>query len=177
MPRIEDSSEVLFPQVALHHFVLRSTTSSPKTLNWQTFSLEAFMNHKPQDAFSYYQIAGIHGMPYRPWDEVTDRVVRFPPPTKKIRDGPLWKGYCSHGSVLFPLWHRAYLMQFEVRTLDFMNIFLTQSYSKLYSFMPQISQKIWVLSIFWTSSDSLTSIHCFLAKGQPQTASTITEFH
>ncbi|KAH6864910.1 common central domain of tyrosinase-domain-containing protein [Alternaria rosae] len=48
------------------------------------------------DKFSYYQIAGIHGRPYIPWDEVG-----------KHPNGS--NGYCAHGSNLFPTWHRPYL--------------------------------------------------------------------
>ncbi|CAI6332791.1 unnamed protein product [Periconia digitata] len=49
---------------------------------------------------SYYQIAGIHGMPWYPWDGV-DVAVR-----------PAM-GYCPHNQLLFGTWHRPYLMLFE----------------------------------------------------------------
>lgn len=64
-----------------------------------------------KDPFSYYEISGIHGQPARPWDGVDS--VDFPP-TDPNSDAYIAPGYCSHGSVLFPLWHRAYLAQFEV---------------------------------------------------------------
>lgn len=60
---------------------------------------------KPQDAkdqLSWFQIEGIHGLPYVPWDEA--EVPIYP-----------GKGYCTHGSNLFPTWHRAYVALFEVR--------------------------------------------------------------
>jgi len=40
-------------------------------------------------------------MPYIPWDEDTKAVTPN-------------KGYCTHDSLLFPCWHRPYMMLFEV---------------------------------------------------------------
>ncbi|KZS89025.1 Di-copper centre-containing protein [Sistotremastrum niveocremeum HHB9708] len=58
---------------------------------------------------SYFQIAGIHGFPLKPWDENTE---------SKVPD--LQDGYCTHNSVLFPTWHRPYLMLFEQRIYEIM---------------------------------------------------------
>lgn len=52
--------------------------------------------------FSYYQLAGIHGVPNIPWDGVN--------PNPSAGNGV---GYCTHSSVLFPSWHRPYLALFE----------------------------------------------------------------
>ncbi|KAI0318086.1 common central domain of tyrosinase-domain-containing protein [Amylostereum chailletii] len=49
-------------------------------------------------ATSYFQLAGIHGMPYEPWAGSR----------KGYEDG-----YCVHGTVLFPTWHRPYIALFE----------------------------------------------------------------
>jgi len=63
------------------------------------------MQKVPQgDLLSYYQIAGIHGRPLRPWDGVNG----VPGANN---------GYCTHISNLFPTWHRPYLSLFEVRAL------------------------------------------------------------
>lgn len=51
---------------------------------------------------SWYQIAGIHGVPFRTWNGVVPVV------------GAGRSGYCTHSSVLFPTWHRPYLALFEV---------------------------------------------------------------
>lgn len=59
------------------------------------------------DVRSFFQIGGIHGLPYIPWDNATG--ADFDPNTQ-------WGGYCTHGSVLFPTWHRPYVMLFEVWT-------------------------------------------------------------
>lgn len=51
-----------------------------------------------RDPTSYYQIGGIHGEPFFPWDGATAQKTGF---------------YCQHRSVLFPTWHRPYLLLFE----------------------------------------------------------------
>src|ERR1700683_4059705 len=63
---------------------------------------ELMYNDNPVDPTSYYQIAGIHGRPYTSWND---------PTTVKNNK------YCEHSSVLFPTWHRAYLLLFEVRCI------------------------------------------------------------
>lgn len=63
-----------------------------------------------QDATkSFFSVAGIHGLPFIPWDDATDQP--FDPNAQ-------WGGYCTHGSVLFPTWHRPYIMLYEVRAMS-----------------------------------------------------------
>ncbi|KAJ7068796.1 photo-regulated tyrosinase [Mycena amicta] len=56
------------------------------------------------DPTSYFQIAGLHGVPWVQWNG---------------SGGPTWVngshevGYCTHGTVLFPTWHRPYLALIE----------------------------------------------------------------
>ena len=47
-----------------------------------------------------FHAEGIHGYPNLPWDGVTGN------------GGGV--GFCTHGSILFPVWHRPYLALFEV---------------------------------------------------------------
>ncbi|KAF2993735.1 hypothetical protein E8E13_000223 [Curvularia kusanoi] len=56
---------------------------------------------KEKDGTSYFQVTGIHGVPYVPWQA---------DPTKLSVHN---KGYCTHRSVLFVPWHRPYLMLYE----------------------------------------------------------------
>ena len=52
----------------------------------------------PNNPNSYFVIAGYHGLNFRgPGDT----------------DPKWWGGYCWHGSVLFPTWHRAYILRLE----------------------------------------------------------------
>ena len=54
---------------------------------------------------SFYSIASYHGMPFK------DRVVEPKEPNEKTK--LFWGGYCQHGNVLFPTWHRFYLLRLE----------------------------------------------------------------
>lgn len=60
-------------------------------------ALNALFKTPDSDPLSYYQISGIHGMPFVSWNGSPGG------------DG----GYCSHRSVLFPTWHRPYLALLE----------------------------------------------------------------
>ncbi len=63
------------------------------------------MSRTPEkDATSFFQVGGIHGAPYVPWPGVS--------PDPNLPN--LKKGYCTHGSVLFPTWHRPYVVLYEV---------------------------------------------------------------
>eukprot|EP00953_Heterococcus_sp_UTEX-ZZ885_P001144 1125-Heterococcus_DN1.PRE.3 len=50
------------------------------------------------DPDSFWTIAGYHGEPF--------------PEAHPLSPGEFW-GYCHHGTVLFPTWHRAYLHRIE----------------------------------------------------------------
>jgi tyrosinase len=52
----------------------------------------------PDDPNSFFQICGFHGLPFRGPGET---------------DPTWWGGYCWHATVLFPTWHRAYLLRIE----------------------------------------------------------------
>ncbi|PPQ98988.1 hypothetical protein CVT26_014415 [Gymnopilus dilepis] len=57
------------------------------------------------DPGSFFQIGGIHGIPYTAWDGVMgDKPVNASAPSG---------GYCNHGNVLFPTWHRPYVALYE----------------------------------------------------------------
>lgn len=65
------------------------------------------MQSKPEtDSLSYYQISGIHGVPFIPWQETS----------VSSQDNTL--GYCTHNSPLFSTWHRPYLSLFEQRLVQ-----------------------------------------------------------
>ncbi|KAF6805698.1 tyrosinase [Colletotrichum sojae] len=52
----------------------------------------------PDDPNSFFIIAGYHGEPFR---------------GAGYSNPAWWGGYCNHGNVLFPTWHRAYLLRLE----------------------------------------------------------------
>lgn len=73
--------------------------------NGNTAELEALMRAfkwikelAPNDPNSFFQIGGFHGEPFRGEGET---------------DPAWWGGYCQHATVLFPSWHRAYMLRIE----------------------------------------------------------------
>ncbi|KAA1472059.1 photo-regulated tyrosinase [Dentipellis sp. KUC8613] len=66
-------------------------------------ALQAISTESQNDLTSFFQIGGIHGLPYVSWDGSGQKPVST--------EG--WEGYCTHGSVLFPTWHRPYMMLYE----------------------------------------------------------------
>ncbi|KAA8573382.1 hypothetical protein MFRU_053g00020 [Monilinia fructicola] len=70
---------------------------------WQLYILaQSMMQTMDQSEMrSWYQIAGIHGRPYLPYDGVS------PIPGNENN------GYCTHVSILFPSWHRPYMALYE----------------------------------------------------------------
>lgn len=52
----------------------------------------------PEHPNSFFSLGGFHGEPFR---------------GPGATDGAWWGGYCQHGTVLFPTWHRAYLYKLE----------------------------------------------------------------
>jgi len=72
------------------------------TPQWNLYllALNRFHDMSPADKSSYYQVAGIHGRPFIPWDGAD-----FAPG----QEG----GYCTHEIILFPTWHRPYLALYE----------------------------------------------------------------
>lgn len=61
------------------------------------------MSEKDQgDLLSFFQIGAIHGLPHTPWNG------------SGVKNANSYGGYCAHGNVLFPTWHRPYLALYEV---------------------------------------------------------------
>ncbi|KZS88975.1 Di-copper centre-containing protein [Sistotremastrum niveocremeum HHB9708] len=69
-------------------------------------AFERFQRIKPEEKLSYFKIAGIHGLPREPWDG-----AEYPDPNAY---------YCAHSTILFPTWHRPYLLLFEQRIHEIM---------------------------------------------------------
>ncbi|KAL1847794.1 hypothetical protein Daus18300_013836 [Diaporthe australafricana] len=67
---------------------------------WQKNGNEKY-DQDNADGTSYFQVTGVHGIPYVPWQK--------DPTASAVAD----VGYCTHRSVLFIPWHRPYLMLYE----------------------------------------------------------------
>jgi tyrosinase len=63
-------------------------------------ALAAFQAVPESQQNSYFQIVGIHGLPYVSWNGVG-----------QVAGGG--GGYCPHGEITFPSWHRPFLALFE----------------------------------------------------------------
>ncbi|KAF2866880.1 common central domain of tyrosinase-domain-containing protein [Massariosphaeria phaeospora] len=77
---------------------LRELENDSETWNLFIQAFARFQAMDQSEKLSYYQIAGIHGAPFGPWDNVK---------------GEGLTGYCPHVSNLFGTWHRPYLALFE----------------------------------------------------------------
>jgi len=86
---------------------LEIRTLQAKDEMWNLYLL-AMMDFQAMDQngiASYFQIAGIHGMPWTSWDGVDG--------TAGAEKSSSEKGYCPHNQLLFGPWHRPYLALFE----------------------------------------------------------------
>ncbi|MCJ1427273.1 hypothetical protein MMC29_005176, partial [Sticta canariensis] len=65
-------------------------------------AMEKFQKMKITEQLSFYQVAGIHGLPWTDWDGV--------------------KGgeFCKHNTATFPTWHRPYVLLLEQRLYEIM---------------------------------------------------------
>ncbi|KAM7200214.1 tyrosinase [Naviculisporaceae sp. PSN 640] len=77
----------------------------PDQFNLFILGLQHFQDMDQQDPQSYYQIAGIHGMPYKAWNGVAS--------TSDWVETEGFGGYCTHSSILFAPWHRPYIALWE----------------------------------------------------------------
>ncbi|CAG8511996.1 28919_t:CDS:2, partial [Dentiscutata erythropus] len=59
---------------------------------------------------SYYQVAGIHGLPYTAYDGVTGE-HEYNNQSEWVKGR--WGGYCHHGDILFAPWHRPLILLIE----------------------------------------------------------------
>ncbi|KAI0712434.1 photo-regulated tyrosinase [Earliella scabrosa] len=64
-------------------------------------ALDAMSKTSQEELTSFFQIGGIHGLPFIPWSGAGES------------DPAEETGYCTHGSVLFPTWHRPYVALYE----------------------------------------------------------------
>ncbi|KAI8994151.1 tyrosinase [Trametes punicea] len=64
-------------------------------------ALDTMYRSGQEQIISFFQIGGIHGLPYVAWDGAG------------ADDPAETSGYCTHGCVLFPTWHRPYVALFE----------------------------------------------------------------
>lgn len=79
------------------------TRKNIEQLSWAEMDKFVLAMHRiqqlpPDHPDSYFVIAGYHGEPFR---------------GAGYGNASWWGGYCNHGNILFPTWHRAYLLRLE----------------------------------------------------------------
>ncbi|ORX94962.1 hypothetical protein BCR34DRAFT_525763 [Clohesyomyces aquaticus] len=84
---------------------IRELEKTGEMWNLYLLAMISFQGTNQDDIASYYQIAGIHGMPWVPWDGVAGS-INDDKNTNQL-------GYCPHANLLFGTWHRPYLALFE----------------------------------------------------------------
>jgi len=88
---------------------VRELARHPVKLNAFLRAFKRIQELPPDDDNSFWVIAGYHGEPFEGdnWKKDGKKVDG-----KKI--DMFWGGYCQHGNVLFPFWHRAYIIRLEL---------------------------------------------------------------
>ncbi|KAK5746411.1 hypothetical protein LTR17_000791 [Elasticomyces elasticus] len=100
------SGTAIYPRLEVRQMF----NTKPNQWTLLLLALQAFHAQPQSSATSYYQIAGIHGVPRQNWNDVGQ--------CSTCSDAD---GYCTHDSVLFPGWHRAYMALFEQQFLSVVN--------------------------------------------------------
>jgi len=122
IPSLEDAAEELekrastfaitgvpgatYPRLEIRQML----NTKPNQWTLLILGMQAFHAQSQSSMTSFYQIAGIHGVPRQDWDGVGQ--------CSTCGDAD---GYCTHDSVLFPAWHRAYMALFEQQFLTVVN--------------------------------------------------------
>ncbi|KAF8061616.1 tyrosinase [Lyophyllum atratum] len=88
-----------------HRLEINDFVKNEKFFSLYVQALQAMFSRDNNDRESFFQLGGIHGLPYVPWDGANGDT----PPDSRTQ----WGGYCTHGTVLFPTWHRPYVMLYE----------------------------------------------------------------
>ncbi|CAG8616540.1 22897_t:CDS:2, partial [Gigaspora rosea] len=105
---VEPFSEI-YPRLDIYDFYGNKKYEPQVDLLIQSY--QALYDRPYDDMRSFYQVAGIHGLPYTTYDGVTGG-------DKEYHNDTDWEtgrfgGYCHHGDVLFPPWHRPYMLLIE----------------------------------------------------------------
>jgi len=86
-------------------------------------------NADQNDILSWFQVAGIHGYPFIAYDGANG--------VNGFQANPVVQaaGYCTHGSTLFPTWHRPYTMLVEVSLFSLLVHVLVMTFSFFFFFL------------------------------------------
>nr|Q00024.1 RecName: Full=Polyphenol oxidase 1; Short=PPO1; Short=Phenolase 1; AltName: Full=Cresolase 1; AltName: Full=Tyrosinase 1; Flags: Precursor [Agaricus bisporus]CAA59432.1 polyphenol oxidase [Agaricus bisporus] len=88
------------PRLEINNFV-----KNDRQFSLYVQALDRMYATPQNETASYFQVAGVHGYPLIPFDDAVGP-TEFSPFDQ-------WTGYCTHGSTLFPTWHRPYVLILE----------------------------------------------------------------
>ncbi|KAG9042400.1 hypothetical protein FS837_010910 [Tulasnella sp. UAMH 9824] len=82
---------------------INTLITNTKQFSLYTQALQRMYDTPQTKGDSHFQLGGIHGLPFQPWEGAGSGQVA----------GSFFGGYCTHGTVLFPTWHRPYMAIYE----------------------------------------------------------------
>ena len=85
------SSATVFPRFEINDVMSLPTLTKQRDL--LVLALRTALDMNPENPRSFYQIGGIHGMPAKPYMNVTNQTSPYSNETAASR----WMGYCEHG--------------------------------------------------------------------------------
>lgn len=97
-------------------------TSQETALQLSLFiqAMNKFQLLPPEDQLSYFRIAGIHSYPPNvSWNMCKEPIPYDDPDMEKRMKNGEGGDYCAHNNFVFPTWHRAYMMLFEVGSISY----------------------------------------------------------
>ncbi|CAG8820693.1 29691_t:CDS:1, partial [Gigaspora margarita] len=108
-PVIVEPFSDLYPRLDIWDFYINETYRPQFDLFIQSY--QSIYDRPYEDMRSFYQVAGIHGLPYSAYDGVVDDEHEYNNDTDWAKGR--WGGYCHHGDILFATWHRPYMLLIE----------------------------------------------------------------
>jgi len=107
-PRLEINTFVQNDRFFSLYVQALSASLSCSTITVALTYIATMQNADQNDLLSWLQVAGIHGYPFISYDSANGVNGFQANPVNQAA------GYCTHGSTLFPTWHRPYTMLVEV---------------------------------------------------------------
>jgi tyrosinase len=104
-PENSDQFSLFIQALSKSSFVLHLSTS----LSIDCRTSDVLYGTDQQESLSHFGLGGIHGIPYQAWEGAGGN---------EPVEGREFGGYCTHGSVVFPTWHRPYVSLYEASIIS-----------------------------------------------------------
>jgi tyrosinase len=90
---------------SIQTLIKQHKAGQPKELEDLVQAFYLLQQKAPSDPYSFFTIGSMHGQPFKLRPAVDD--------LSNDDFYQYWGGFCHHGNVLFPVWHRAYMQHLE----------------------------------------------------------------